>query len=240
MIKFNLSADNLRIMLASTEFTVPAKDNLPALESVAVTFCAIKNENLEDVYRIDVASTDRYMLFHTMVKSLPGTSDMLIDDSITDATFRLPPSFFDAVKTVLKEPVLKWSPVTIALETDAWEIATPNSTYKGTIDSTLNYPAPASLYKLFKDEHKELFPVCVTLSAQNLARINKAENLAKVSAPSAGRPWTMGTTEPDRAREGRPDGPVTLVSSWARILLMPIRQYSDGRFMDYYMNKFEE
>lgn len=228
MVKFNISTDDLRIILASTVFTAPAKYNLPELEHVTVTVNASKTPiTVDDVYRIDVLSTDRYTLFHSTVMSLPGTSDLLIDTSITDATYRLPPAFFDAVKTVLKE---KPTYVTVALETDSWEVSSLTSVFRGFINNSLKFPETDNLLRLFKDKTKELHPVAVSLSAQNLARINKAETLAKVSAPSATRSWTMGTTEPDRVGF---EGPVTLVSSWARILIMPIRDDYAGRFMDY-------
>lgn len=228
MVKFNISSDDLRIILASTEFTAPAKDYVPALEHVTVVVNASKTLVLEDdAYRIDVLSTDRYTMFHSKVYSLPGTSDMLIDDSITDATFRLPPAFFDAVKTVLKE---KPTYVTVVLDTDSWELSSLASVFRGYINNSYSFPGTDNLLRLFNDETKELHPVAVSLSAQNLARINKAETLAKVNKPTMTRSWTMGTTEPDRVNG---EGPVTLVSTWARILIMPVSRPNDGLFMDY-------
>lgn len=226
MVKFNISSDNLRILLASTEFTAPAKDYVPALENVTVSVNASRTSDFKDYYRIDVLSTDRYMLFHTKVESDTGSYGLPIDMDVSDATFRLPPAFFDAVKTVLRD---KPTFVTVVLETDSWEITSVASVYRGSVNNHPNSPEPSNLYRLFNDEVKELYPVAVSLSAQNLARINKAETLAKVSAPSATRSWTMGTTEPDRVGPG----PVTLVSTWARILIMPISRPNDGLFLDY-------
>lgn len=227
MVKFNISTDDLRIILASTEFTTPAKDYTPELEYVKVVVNASKTLVLEeDAYRIDVLSTDRYTLFHSKVYSLPETAGMPIDNSITDATFHLPPAFFDAVKAVLKEKPLY---VTVVLDADTWEITSVSSEFRGFINNSLKFPGTDNLFRLFKDDTKELHPVAVALSAQNLARINKAETLAKVTKPSVTRSWTMGTTEPDRESPG----PVTLVSSWARILIMPVSQYNSVLFMDY-------
>lgn len=227
MVKFNISTDNLRILLASTEFTTPAKDYTPALEHVTVTINASRSSDFKDYYRIDVLSTDRYMLFHSKVESEHGSYGVPIDMSITDATFHLPPAFFVAVKAVLKEKPLY---VTVELETDTWEISSMASVFRGSTNISLNFPGTDNLFGLFKDETRELHPMAVALSAQNLARINKAENLAKVNTPSVTRSWTMGTTEPDRV-DG--NGPVTLVSSWARILLMPVSHYNSVLFMDY-------
>lgn len=233
MVKFNISSDDLRILLASTVFTVPAKDYVPALEHVTVTVNAARTSDHKDYYRIDVLSTDRYMLFHTKVESLPDSYGVPIDTDVSDATFHLPPAFFDAVKAVLKE---KQTYVTVVLEPDAWEVSSVSTLLRGYINNSYNFPGVNNLYRLFNDEVKELHPVAVSLSAQNLARINKAETLAKVSAPSATRSWTMGTTEPNRVNG---EGPVTMVSSWARVLIMPISRPNDGLFLDYRTVKAE-